>query len=391
MDAPRAATPHSGRLNHARIAARFRTYLIGIVATYPAAQQAARLRVFAQALPQGVSDQFGFRLTLVLEDVFWTTNAFEGPDRTTEHLDNLSSTFNRALQEFHGLYLGNDVGDNNGIDDDDSDEGEIDDNGFPAWFDLSVITREVYPPPNFAVNQTEAAGIINAFNQYIADMNWFLHSVLSLERSVSTLSVDMEAFSLGQLESLHELYDRFDRLLPLVLIPAPNSATVEMEHHLRNGLQNAERHLREMLNVVWDMERVIMDRYEAPATHPQIRICCQFERSRYRAGFLDRLACLHSPHLRDTAISRQPHLVLSRPSPRADTPTCAICTEVLGDGQPTVTTCCRTPFHAGCLLSWILQMQFQGHAITCPWCRSSLDVQFLVDTLEDQVRELDVL
>ena len=78
---------------------------------------------------------------------------------------------------------------------------------------------------------------------------------------------------------------------------------------------------------------------------------------------------------------------------------CAVCYEdfALEDGEialpPVVTKCCKKPFDVDCLLPWLLEkipklQQYRVPPMTCPMCRTDIDLEFFGEMLEMKTREL---
>ncbi len=117
----------------------------------------------------------------------------------------------------------------------------------------------------------------------------------------------------------------------------------------------------------------------------------RFERSKFRAWFKAKVADLRTEQGRQLfALPSSESLqavgsVKAQPNNGPDD--CSIC--YTNHAAPVFTKCCNRAFDADCLLNWALPNVRAG--MTCPMCRANMDLEFLGELLEVQVKEMNVL
>jgi hypothetical protein len=130
----------------------------------------------------------------------------------------------------------------------------------------------------------------------------------------------------------------------------------------------------------------------------------RYERTRLRCKFKQRLAGLVTPQLRNAnwengilaRVQAGGELPVSDQHNLGDNNMCFICHDELDENSPALVTthsCCLKPFHANCLLGWLLDdfSHEAGLQKDCPHCRAKVNLKFLGQVLEVKTKELDVL
>lgn len=154
------------------------------------------------------------------------------------------------------------------------------------------------------------------------------------------------------------------------------------------------------LNLMFVAEKLLIDK---EMKHKSGKADMQFEasliraeRAQYRSLFNTRLADLHTESIRQLFAfrrSEEPVECVARPYNESDEE-CGICSEGFGDqtDPPAITyRCCSHPFHANCLLTWLISNTRNG-TMTCPMCRHNmLHKKFISELMEMRIQQLNIL
>ncbi|KAJ9609897.1 hypothetical protein H2200_006226 [Cladophialophora chaetospira] len=262
----------------------------------------------------------------------------------------------------------------------------------PIWLKLSVITQRgpKVPRPLFYDPDLRASSILNSLrNEYldIFDLRDALgHKAVQYSKMVADMT---GPYSSLHLLSLRETADIVDRMLPW----DEDELSIDVVSGLSGVLKTAKAAIQDIEERLFKVEKYIVSQ--------EVRLIAAGNKFKARASRYER--CRHRYHLDWLRQSRSN--VTSTPLPTSTDPSkeevdpCPICYESVEREDVDFACqivaarhCCKRVFHTDCLLLWLFEkVDSEDSEMTCPWCRSEMDLDLLGELMEAGVRALRCL
>jgi hypothetical protein len=287
-------------------------------------------------------------------------------------------------------------------DDYDDDRSRSHDFYLPHWFQASLIAREDPKPPQtpfFGLEIPEAAAL-NQVRDLASDLVSLLETVFDFNFGLFRLSQALV------IQNTLDLYEQSCDDLHGIVLPDPTKITPDNIEilagrceELYGGLLLVEAVLAQNMNQVFHLEEALIERENellANASTGLGGIFSRYERCRLRHELKTTIANFRTERLRQVVkLASNTQVPTTEARAHSVDEDCVICGEEFGEERgsiPAVTYgCCQRAYHAECLLSWMFEKIDRNEEMTCPMCRSKLQLRYLGELLEMHMAELDCL
>ena len=273
----------------------------------------------------------------------------------------------------------------------------------PLWFDPYPIKDEEPPTTGVSIYGMFMADYLalNEAHNWVTDLLNLIGSLHRIAfRLLELIQDEEDVFSYPNRQIAIDYVKEAMNRLKDMLLPNDGNLRVQGPPILCQGSDVAESWVQQAASCLSSAERYVETRETRWLQQDDVEstfkaYASRYERARYRYFLAWMLSSFKIPNLKLTTLSSTDQLEpLVRPY--NEEKQCPICCEEFpcpgNVGPPIVVAhkCCRKPFHADCLLTWLFE-KLPDEELQCVMCRTPLDLEFLGEVMDARVLSMKVL